>query len=249
MLVSVSRMSAVTRPQGPLPARVYWTRRAVVLGVAFLMIFTLARVLGGGSDGKSDPDQAAPVAGEPTGSATAPETTGSQQEGNGDRGDTRKPRKSLLAQPDGPCDVADLKIRASITQVASSAEIRIPLKLTTTVPACTFEVSRASVVVKLTSGRDHIWSSQDCRGIESKTVVVRAEKPAWARLVWNGRRSGIACGPSALWALPGWYHVTAAPLGGEPSDKMFELTPRKRERITEAPEPEKDGKRKRNRQT
>lgn len=247
-------MSAVTRPRGPLPARVYWTRRAAVLGVAFLMVFTLARVLGGGSDGgdggSDQPDQAAPVAGEPTGTTTGSDQTGKPRDGKGEKkDDSKKPRKPELAQPDGPCDVADLTIRANLSSVASSTDIRIPLKLTTSVPACTFDVSQETVVVKITSGRDSIWSSQDCRGIELETVVVRAEKPAWARLVWNGKRSGIACGRSAQWALPGWYHVSAAPLGGEPTDTMFELTPRKAERITQAPEPKNDDKDKKKNQT
>lgn len=220
-------MSAVTRPRGPLPARVYWIRRAVVLGVAFLLVFTVARVLGGGDGNSGDNDKAAPAAGTPTTSdpvTEGPEPQVTTGKDKGKKQKDKKSRKPQLAQPDGPCDPADVTIRSMVERVASSSEIRIPLKLTTKVPACTFEVSTDSVVVKITSGKDNIWSSQDCKGLATRSVVVRAEKPAWAPLIWNGRRSGVSCGPSALWALPGWYHVVAAPLGGEPTDKMFELT-------------------------
>ncbi len=37
--VTVTDMSAVTRPRGPLPPRVYWTRRLVLLAVAFALVF------------------------------------------------------------------------------------------------------------------------------------------------------------------------------------------------------------------
>ena len=45
-------MPSTVRPRGPLPARVYWTRRIVVLAVPLLLVVVLARVLGGSSDGK-----------------------------------------------------------------------------------------------------------------------------------------------------------------------------------------------------
>lgn len=235
-----------------MPARVYWTRRAVVLGMAFLLVFTVARVLGGGGDGESgDNDRATPAAGTPTttGATTeGPEPEVRVEDDEDKTGDKTKNRNEpQLAEPDGPCDPGDVTIKATVERVASSSQIEIPLKLTTKVPACTFEVSGDSVVVKITSGKDNIWSSQDCNGLETTSVIVRAEQPALAPLVWNGRRSGISCGPSALWALPGWYHVVAAPLGGEPTDKMFELTPQKAEPKQDdkkATDEKKDSKRK-----
>src|SRR5690349_3110062 len=43
-------MASTVRPRGPLPARVYWTRRIVVLAVPLLLVVVLARILGGSSD-------------------------------------------------------------------------------------------------------------------------------------------------------------------------------------------------------
>mgnify|MGYP006150707977 CR=1 FL=1 len=64
-------MSALTR--GPLPARVYWTRRLLVLGTVFLLVFGIARVLTSGSDGSSaEEPQAVQAAGTPTDSADSP---------------------------------------------------------------------------------------------------------------------------------------------------------------------------------
>ena len=40
------------------------------------------------------------------------------------------------------------------------------------------------------------------------------------------------------WALPGWYHVDAAALAGEPSDLHFELADPEPEVVTETVPPE-----------
>ena len=46
------------------------------------------------------------------------------------------------------------------------------------------------------------------------------------------------------WAMPGWYHVEAAALGGEPSDVQFQLTAPEREVVTKTipVKPKRDGK-------
>src|SRR3954470_16369934 len=66
-------MPALTR--GPLPARVYWVRRILALAVAVLLVVGIARLLGGGSDGSSEPEGAAQVAADLEGSAAASPTT------------------------------------------------------------------------------------------------------------------------------------------------------------------------------
>ncbi len=56
------------------------------------------------------------------------------------------------------------------------------------------------------------------------------------RVVWNGKRSDDECSRLTDWALPGWYHVAAAALAGEPSDAQFELEQPRRQPA----EPERD---------
>jgi hypothetical protein len=43
-------MSSVTRPRGPLPARVYWFRRTLLAVVAMALVFGVAQLLGGSPD-------------------------------------------------------------------------------------------------------------------------------------------------------------------------------------------------------
>jgi hypothetical protein len=230
-------MSGVARPRGPLPPRVYWTRRAVVLGVAFLLVFGLARVLGGGSDGRSDRRDTAEQA---VGDQTPTRTTSTTRTPKA----TPKKRKRVLAEPDGPCDPTDITVQAKVVKEANDGEIRIPLKLTGTDAACTWTVSSRSMVVKIISGDDRIWSSQQCPGgLPQQAVVVRSEVTTKVVFVWNGRRSDPDCNSKAAgFALPGSYHVIAAALGGEPTDVQFLLTRPPTERVTVTPKPKQKSK-------
>src|SRR6478735_11792151 len=158
-------MSAVTRPRGPLPARVYWTRRLLVLGLAFLLVFVIGRVLGGGSDGSSSGgDTARQVAGEPS---TTPASNGAAPSSTATSRPTTvrkaKPTKPPLAQPDGPCDPEDVSVEPTIRREIAGSPIRIVFRLVTDVPACSFTFSNNTVAVKIISGNDRIWTSQECR--------------------------------------------------------------------------------------
>jgi hypothetical protein len=230
-------MSGVARPRGPLPPRVYWTRRAVVLAVAFLLVFGIALVLGDGSDGKSgDRDTAEQAAGSQTPTRTNTTTTTP-------KATESAKKKRVLAEPDGPCDPADIKVEARVEREANDGEIRIPLALTGKDAACTWTISSRSMVVKIISGDDRIWSSQQCPRLPEQAVVVRSAVATKVVLVWNGRRSDEDCSSaSAGFALPGSYHVIAAALGGEPTDVQFLLTRPPTERVTVPPKAKQKSK-------
>src|SRR5215207_9776436 len=104
-------MPTTVRPRGPLPARVYWTRRLVVLVVPVLLVVVLARVLGGSADGKDQSRATAAQAGATT-EATAAATAGPTAEvapGTGKKGKKKNrtvetaPPEPVLAEPTGPC--------------------------------------------------------------------------------------------------------------------------------------------------
>jgi hypothetical protein len=106
--------------------------------------------------------------------------------------------------------------------------------------ACTWEVSPTSLSVKVTSGDDAIWYSSQCPGsIRKQDVVLRNNVTTEVDVTWSAKRSDDECSDDTEWAMPGWYHVEAAALAGEPSDLQFELTAPKRpvETETVAPEP------------
>jgi hypothetical protein len=113
--------------------------------------------------------------------------------------------------------------------------------------ACTWAVSSRALVLKLTSGDDRIWSTQDCpAAVPRQSVVVRSELTSTIRVTWNGQRSDGSCSRTTAWAQPGYYHVQAAALGAEPSATQFRLANAVRPTITPSPTPRhKDGKRQR----
>jgi hypothetical protein len=90
--------------------------------------------------------------------------------------------------------------------------------------ACTWAVSSRALVLKLTSGDDRIWSTQDCpAAVTEQSVVVRKDHVTKAEVTWSGQRSDDECTRTTDWAQPGFYHAEAAALGSEPEDRQFEL--------------------------
>lgn len=225
-------MSPSARPRGPLPARVYWVRRAVVLGIPLVLVVVLARVLGGSSDGK-DSEQATQAAASTEPSATpsaavqgptAPPVK--RRKGKKAKGTPAPPPEPVLAEPSGPCTHDDIVVTPAVTTAPGGSDIPITLNVRTQeTEACTWTASAESMTVTITSGSDHIWSSRECpASIAATDLVVRKAVDAPVTVTWNARRSEEGCtSPSAEWAYPGWYHIEAAALAGEPTDVQFEL--------------------------
>lgn len=243
-------MSSVTRPKGPLPPRVYWTRRLLVVAVSLAIVFGLGRVLGGepggsgpvarpaAADATQATKSAAPAA-QPTDRSTAPSTADAQPAPKPKA--KAKAKKTPLAVPTGACADDDVKITPSVDKPVAGSDVTITLNLTTLQsPACNWVVSPESAVLKLTSGSDRIWSTQDCpSAIKEQAVVVRKGHQTKVSVVWSGQRSDDECSRTTLWAQPGYYHASAAALGAEPVDTQFELASPPRPTITPSPKPEK----------
>lgn len=225
-------MPPTVRPRGPLPPRVYWTRRLVVLGLAVLLVAGLARLLGASADGSDPAEQAAQV-GAPT--TTAPPATGAAAPTAGPATEPERPRKRgkrrdkpvepVLAEPTGPCENADIVVTPVITSAPGGSDVPITLNLTTrTAAACTWRVSPETLTLKITSGSDDIWYSRHCpAAVPVQDVIVRQAVETPVVVTWSARRSDEECSDLTEWALPGFYHVEAAALAGEPSDVQFEL--------------------------
>lgn len=243
----------MTRPKGPLPPRVYWVRRFLVLGVALAMVFGISRLLGS-SPGVPDAHAARPVSATASSSAATPGPTeapttsaaspGARQGtvGTSDRPTPRK-TKTPLAVPTGPCIDSDVNVEPDLERDAiAGTKVTFVLNLTTErSPACTWTVSADTVVLRLTSGTDRIWSSQDCpSSVPRQRVVLRKDQVTTVDVAWNGQRSDADCSRTTSWAFPGFYNATAAALGADPVEKQFELLVPPRPTITPSPtaEPE-----------
>lgn len=155
-------------------------------------------------------------------SAPAPPAPQEQQS----RQTRTKPSPTPLAMPTGPCQDSDVRVAPALDgNPYAGDDVALRLELTTLrSPACTWEVSADTVAVRLTSGNDRIWSSQDCpAGVPKESVVLRNNAPTHVDVTWSGRRSDAECSRTTLWAEPGYYHVAAAAMGSEPQSTQFRL--------------------------
>lgn len=253
-------MSTMTR--GPHAPAVYWRRRLVVALVALFLVLGTARLLGLGGDDDPAEDQLVQSSAETTSeteetsgqvvpssvlptsdaAATSGDSTG-QADGRGskkNRKNKKKPEPTAPPEPVGTCVASDVRVEPVVQSAVAGRSVSIGLELRTRdAVACTWEVSPGALTMKITSGPDEIWTSRQCpRAVPTEEVVLRNEGTTTVEVVWSSRRSDDSCSKLTDWALPGFYHVTAAALAGEPSDLQFELETPVAPTVTASPEPE-----------
>jgi hypothetical protein len=211
----------------------------MVLLTALALVFAIGRLLNGSGSGSSA-GTAAVTAGSPTPTTTTPGVAGPfpiRATGASGR-PAAVGTPTVLAAPTGPCAVNEISVAPTVPHPVAGGRVGLVLELTGIKPACTFAVSRRTLVAKVTSGKDRIWSTQDCPGaIRESSVVVRSAAPTQVTVTWSGRRSDDECSRSTAWALPGYYHLTAAVIGSEPGEAQFRLTSPPRPVITRTAKP------------
>ncbi|UFN43507.1 hypothetical protein [Nocardioides okcheonensis] len=245
-------MATKVRPRGPLPSRVYWRRRLVVLAVPLLLVVVLARVLTGSSDGSDGATGAARQAGAEVQAPPVGPTAGpTAQVPAGKKGQETVPPEPVLAEPSGPCSDADIVATPTLVSATGGADVPITINLRTLdAAACTWQVSPQTLTVTITSGDDFIWSTRQCpASITPQDVVVRQAVDTPVVVTWKGaKRSDDTCSGRTDWALPGFYHVETAALGGDGTDVQFELVAPQPGVVTETAQPQQqDGKGKKKR--
>lgn len=253
-------MAGLTDPRGPLPARVYWLRRAVVLGVALLVVVGLGKLLTIGSDGASEAEDKAVQAGSETSQTTETEATEATPTDatptataptsadptagptTTKKGKKSKQPKPAPAVPDGECLPSDVLVDAQLNRAVAGQDVVFWLHLKTTGrAACTWAMDADTLAMKITSGSDQIWQSSQCPdAVPDLDVTVRAAQERIVKFAWDARRSNTDCTRQREWVSdPGYYHLETAALGGKPSDTKFELVLPTRPTITASPSPNK----------
>lgn len=208
-------------------------RRTLVLVVALVLVFAIARVLSsfGGADDNA-------------GAATVAQTNTAVPEHV--PGLTLVPKggaaaSAPLSQPTGTCDDTDVAVSPDVDTLAGGGGHPLTMLVSSTSgETCSWRVSPRSLAVKITSDGERIWSSQDCPGvIASDTVVVRPpdEKKTKVKVAWGGHRSVPNCVGGQPYAGLGAYRVEAASVGGEPSQVEFSIVAPPRPRVTETASP------------
>ena len=102
-----------------------------------------------------------------------------------------------------------------------------PITLQLTGPAgtaCTQAITPSILVLRITSGDDVVWSSDDCPDkLLASEVIVRADPAGTYEFNWNGRRSTGSCAGVGAFAKPGGYWVEAALIGADAHKGYFDV--------------------------
>lgn len=227
-------MSTVIRPSGPLPPRVYWLRRLLLLILVLGLLWVLVRVLGGGDDPAGrQPDASDPASEAASDPDTSPTPTSRQirrAEQRAEQADLRAHKVQDVAQtldgPSGPCDLTLVRTAPQVVQPAyAGAAVTIQIGLMTDQPtACALDLHPDRILLSVSSDDAPLWSSTECPdAVPQRELVLR---PLWTSTVdvqWSGQRSGRRCAADAAFATPGEYELQVAALTGEPSSFDFTL--------------------------
>lgn len=225
-------------PVGPLPASVYWRRRAVAFAAVVGLLLLFWAVLPGGGDGGGDraaavgsPSPSAPATGsdsadasvDPGGLTASPatndpgraaDTDGSAAGGSGTAPapTSRQPAPQPTPAPK-PCPDAVLRLVVSPAQpaylVGQAPVLRLQVRNVGTV-ACTRDLGAALQEVLLYHGTTRLWSSNDCYPEGERDVEVM--QPGVLRsfsVTWSGLSSQPRCAGTRTRVGAGTYALVA----------------------------------------
>jgi hypothetical protein len=222
-------MSSVLHPVGPEPPQTYWIRRVLVLASAILVVAVVAGLIMAQTNSAAVSASPTPVATSASttasGSATprpsaaaAKQTTRSQAK--------PKPAPASVQPPAKPTrvpvpDCRGEELRATLTgkgrlKTGKPNTFEISL-INGSGQTCRVTVTRASFELKIYSGKDRIWSSDDCtKAVKKITKKVKAERAVAWKMKWDGRRSRENCKRRPEMPRAGTYYATAQFKGAKP---------------------------------
>jgi hypothetical protein len=193
---------ALLHPVGPLPERVYWTRRLVPLGAVLLLVLVVALACSGGSG----PPRHASAA--PTPSAT--------------------PSSASPSASNGRCGRDQIAVVASTDATSYPAGVLPVLRVTirnTGSARCVLVESPSTRTWTIISGTDRVWTTAGCNASHAaaRTPLPPGGSSTHA-LSWNRHRSGRNCTTSTATASPGTYQLVVTANGVTSAPAVFHLT-------------------------
>lgn len=190
------------QPVGPLPASTYWRRRLLLAVVVVIVLVVVLKAFGGGETKKETLSGAAPspsrsVAGSPEASPSTSTSTSPRP----------SPPAPVLTCRDSALQVTTV---ADAETYPSGAAPRFTLTVRNTGSvACRRALGPDAVELRVFSGEDRIWSSDDCNNTKGEGVMTLAPGEAQALTVrWPGKRTKPTCKVGDP-AQPGTYRVSA----------------------------------------
>ncbi|HEX5533165.1 MAG TPA: hypothetical protein VFX33_05440 [Actinomycetales bacterium] len=220
-------MSHVLRPVGPERPAVYWRRRLVVLLAAAAVVLLLVggvKALTGGS-GDASPTAAQGSGGAKDAGKAGGKDPEGEQGGQAQSGTTPTGASSATGGPASPSPTEQAKAAGAAACTAKS------LQVTATADAssykkgatpklgllirnvgkedCSLDAGSAAVELLIVSGKDRIWSSDDCqKGGTSNVQVLKPGAELASSVSWPMQRSAAGCPADLPAPGAGTYQVT-----------------------------------------
>jgi hypothetical protein len=192
------------QPRGPLPASTYWRRRLALLAVLLLLLLLALKACGG------DDPQPRSLAGPSPSPAASRAASPAPSASSARRSPLPSPSPSPVAPK--PCSDSVLQVttEADATTYKSGDAPRFTLTVRNTGKvSCTRALGPDAVELRVLSGEDRIWSSDDCNDAKGQGVLTLPAGQGRATTVqWPGKRTKPGCDIGAV-AQPGTYRVIA----------------------------------------
>ena len=187
------------QPVGPLPASTYWRRRALLLVGLLVLVLVVAKACGG--DGGAQTLSAASPTPSPSVSpatSTTPAAVPSKAAASPAALQTcRNTVLQVTAESDAEAYPSGGKPRFTLT-IRNIGSV-----------ACRRALGPGAVELRVFSGEDRIWSSDDCNESKEQGVLTLPAGAARATTVqWSGKRTRPGC-QTAETAQPGTYRASA----------------------------------------
>ena len=185
------------QPVGPLPASTYWRRRVALLILAVLLLLLGLRACDSDDDG-----------GELRSAQASPSATPSPSPSPASASPAASP---VPAVPPACGDAAlQVTVTADATAYKAGAAPRFTLAVTNTgTQSCRRALGPGAVELRVFSGEDRIWSSDDCqKGTGQGILTLAPDEARQLTVQWPGKRTKPGC-KSGETAQPGTYRVTA----------------------------------------
>ena len=192
---------ALLQPVGPLPPRVYWTRRAALLAILVVLIIAIAVSCSGGSG-----------SGHPAASTTTSTPTPSSSPTVTAAG-CRRDQLAVTASTDATTYPAGVLPRLTVS-IRNTGSL-----------ACVLTESPRTRSWTIVSGTDQIWTTVGCPAASTAhDTTLKAGAAARHTIIWNRHRSGKGCTTQTTPTTPGTYQLTVSVNGVTSTTAVFHLT-------------------------
>lgn len=159
-------------------------------------------------------------------SADATPTTTAVTSTTGSTTSTTSPAASTTSTPapTGPvlCTAADVVPSITgATRVTTGRTVNLAITLTSA-KACIIDFGTTGFEIRIYSGADRIWSSNDCSTYQPAGRANLGPGTAWGYTIpWNTKRSLGGCTLDTAFLMPGTYVATAIVSGGQPAQHVM----------------------------